>query len=99
MSHRLRFSEAALDDIQRLYMFLADRDIEAADAALQELEKAWELLGSFPFSCRKVDDANPFLRELVIPFGHAGYVALFDIDDDQTLTILAVRHQREDDYH
>ena len=31
MSHRLRFSEAALDDIQRLYMFLADRDIEAAD--------------------------------------------------------------------
>lgn len=99
MSHQLRFSEAALGDIQRLYRFLADRDIEAADAALQELEKAWELLGSFPFSARKVDEDNPFLRELVIPFGGAGYVALFEIDDDQTLTILAVRHQREDDYH
>jgi hypothetical protein len=52
-----------------------------------------------PFACRKVDNGNPFLRELVIPFGGAGYVALFEIDDDTTLTLLAVRHQREDDYH
>jgi hypothetical protein len=52
-----------------------------------------------PFACRKVDDANPFLRELLVPFGRAGYVAFFDIEDEHTLTILAVRHQREDDYH
>jgi hypothetical protein len=26
-------------------------------------------------------------------------VALFEIDDQQTVTVLAVRHQREDDYH
>ena len=25
--------------------------------------------------------------------------ALFEIDDSKTVTILAVRHQREDDYH
>jgi hypothetical protein len=42
---------------------------------------------------------SPFLRELVIPFGGTGCVALFEIDDNQTVTILAVRHQREDDYH
>jgi len=36
---------------------------------------------------------------LVIPFGASGYVALFEIDDDNTVTILAVRHHREDDYH
>jgi len=35
----------------------------------------------------------------VIPFGAAGYVALFEIDNDKTVTILAVRHQREDDFH
>jgi mRNA-degrading endonuclease RelE of RelBE toxin-antitoxin system len=35
----------------------------------------------------------------VIPFGSTGYVALFEIDDDKTVTILAVRHQREDDYY
>ena len=36
--------------------------------------------------------------DLVIPFGSAGYVALFEIEDRQTVTVLAVRQQREDDY-
>jgi hypothetical protein len=35
----------------------------------------------------------------VIPFGSAGYVALFEIEDDKHVSILAVRHQREDDYY
>jgi hypothetical protein len=38
------------------------------------------------------------LRGLLISFGSAGYVALFEIEDAQTVTILAVRHQREEDY-
>lgn len=99
MSHQLRFTEAALGDIERLYRFLADQDIRAADTALHALKKAWELLGSFPFSARKADPANPFLRELLVPFDGAGFVALFEIEDGATVTILAVRHQREDDYH
>ncbi|MDX9768663.1 MAG: type II toxin-antitoxin system RelE/ParE family toxin, partial [Ectothiorhodospiraceae bacterium] len=41
---------------------------------------------------------TPFLRELLISFGATGYVMLFEIDDASTVTILAVRHQREDDY-
>lgn len=52
-----------------------------------------------PFSCRKVRRDNPFLRELVIPFGSAGYVALYEIESERTVTVLAVRHQREEDYH
>ena len=47
---------------------------------------------------RKAGDA-PFLRELIIPFGRTGYVALFEVEDAATVTILAVRHQLEDDYH
>ena len=58
-----------------------------------------ELLGLSPFSCRKAVADDPLLRELVIPFGAAGYVALFEIEGPSTVTILAVRHQREDDYH
>jgi len=42
---------------------------------------------------------NPYLLELVISFGAAGYVALFEIEPDDIVTILAVRHQRESDYH
>ena len=99
MSHRLRFAQTALRDVERLYRFLADQDIPAAEAALDAFDKGWDLLGSFPFSARKADPANPFLRELLIPFGGAGYVALYEINDNATVTILAVRHQREDDYH
>lgn len=99
MSHRVRFTPTARDDLERLYAFLADHDLDAAEAALEALEKAWELMGRFPFSARKADALNPFLREMLIPFGRAGYVALFEIDDGETVTVLAVRHQREDDYH
>ena len=53
----------------------------------------------FPFPAREADPAKPLLRELLIPFGGAGYMALYEIDDGHTVTILAARHQREDDYH
>jgi hypothetical protein len=53
----------------------------------------------FPFACRKADEkGNRFIRELVIAFGGTGHLTLFGIDDNQTVTALAVRHQREEDY-
>jgi mRNA-degrading endonuclease RelE of RelBE toxin-antitoxin system len=39
------------------------------------------------------------LRELIAPFGSAGYVVLFEVEDASTVSILAVRHQRKDDYY
>ena len=99
MSFHVRISNAAQDDLERLLDFLAPMDYAAALRARAAIQRGYEFLADMPFACRKVDEDNPFLRELVIPFGGAGYVALFEIDDDQTLTILAVRHQREDDYH
>ncbi|HOY78223.1 MAG TPA: type II toxin-antitoxin system RelE/ParE family toxin [Hyphomonadaceae bacterium] len=99
MSFRVRISNAAQDDLERLLDFLAPVDYPAALRARVAIERGYALLSDMPFACRKADDANPFLRELIIPFGGAGYVALFEIDDEHTLTILAVRHQREDDYH
>ena len=56
------------------------------------------VLERFPFTCRKAAD-SPFLRDLIIPFGSTGYVALFEVIDDKTVVVGAVRHQREDDYH
>jgi plasmid stabilization system protein ParE len=119
---RVRYAGAARDDLKRLYGFLVTRDVEAAERALEAITRAVEVLRDFPFTCRKVDEANPFLRELVISFGDSGYVALFEIEGDpeaseehtdaderaeadeqdepvRYVSILAVRHQREDDYH
>ena len=98
MTFRVRFTLEAKTDLQSLYGFLAEQDLETAQRALDVIDRAWILLEEFPFSCRKAEDSNPFLREIVIPFGSAGCVALFEIEDRQTITVLAVRHQREDDY-
>ncbi|MEX0706664.1 MAG: type II toxin-antitoxin system RelE/ParE family toxin [Woeseia sp.] len=98
MSFRVRFTLEAKSDLERLYSFLAEQDLATAERALDVIDRAWTILEEFPFSCRKAEDSNPFVREIVIPFGSAGYVALFDIEDRQTVTVLAVRHQREDDY-
>ena len=97
---RVRFTEEAEDDLLRLFDHLVQNDVDAAVRAEQAIAKAVEVLQIFPFSCRKAlgDGGSPFLRELVIPFGGAGYVALFEVEDQQTVTVLAVRHQREDDY-
>ena len=98
MIYKIRYTASAREDLLRLYAFLPDQDLQAVEHALTTIEKSMELLQAFPFTCRKVMADNPFIRELVISFGVNGYVALFEIDDDTTVTILAVRHHREDDY-
>ena len=98
MAYQVRFTKAAREDLKRLYGFLLVQDKAAATKALNTIEHAIELLKTFPFTCRKAQADNPFLRELIISFSANGYVALFEIDENETVTILAVRHQREDDY-
>jgi len=98
---QVRFTQEAESDLVRLYGFILARDESdwaLAERALDAIRNALRSLTLSPFSCRKAT-GSPFLRELVIPFGPSGYVALFEIDDDKTVTILAIRHQREDDYH
>ena len=101
MSFRVRFTETAEADLVRLYEYILERnetDWAIAERALEAIKNGIRSLELSPFSFRKATADNPFLRELIIPFGVAGYVALFEIDGSETVTILAVRHQREDDY-
>jgi plasmid stabilization system protein ParE len=97
--YRVRFTPDAEDDLLRLYDFLLVKDLAAAEQALHAIRGGVDILGFSPFVCRKAEGGNALLRELVIPFGASGYVALFEIEAGERVTILAVRHQREDDYH
>lgn len=99
MTFRVRYTRGARDDLVRLYGWPLERDVAAAECALAAVDEAVDVLGRFPFACRKADPANPWLRELLVSFGNAGYVLLYEIEDEHTLTILAVRHQREEDYY
>ena len=103
MSFAVRYSAAARQDLTRLYEHLLERcvsaeDMALADRAIDSIEASVVALARAPFIHRKAGH-SPFLRELVIAFGHSGYVALFEIEDAATVTVLAVRHQLEDDYH
>jgi plasmid stabilization system protein ParE len=95
---RVRYTPEAEEDLLRLFDFLLEKDLQAAERALTTIEGGVELLRTSPFSCRKAVSGNPLLRELIIPFGAAGYVALFEVDGPDSVTILAIRHQREDDF-
>jgi plasmid stabilization system protein ParE len=102
VTFRVRFTREAENDLVRLYEFILHRDQadwELAERALEAIRHALAGLERSPFSYRKARGGDsPFLRDLVIPFGSAGYVALFEIEGNDVVTILAVRHQREDDY-
>ena len=99
MSYAVRLASAAADDLQQLIELLADNDVNAAERARFTIGEALKFLSLFPFSCRKASAENPFLREMVIAFERDGYVALFEVETANVVTISAVRHQREDDYH
>ena len=106
MSYRVRLTQEAENDLIRLYDFILERelqrlstgDLEVAEKALNAIKEGFLSLSRSPFTCRKADQ-SPFLRELVIPFGHSGYVALFEIVDSENVVIAAVRHMQENDYH
>lgn len=105
MTYTVAFSEAAPNDLEQLFDFALQRELdsEAGDLdiparAVQAIKDGVAFLKSSPFACRKAGSSS-FVRELIIPFGRTGYVALFEIVDSNTVIIGAIRHQREDDYH
>jgi len=99
MTYRVSLTAKARDDIRRLYSYMLERDEEAAERALDAITSSIRLLEDFPFSFRKAAAGNGLIRELLVLFGSSGYVVLFRITNATTVTIAAVRHQREDDYH
>lgn len=96
-NYRVRFTKRAEKDLIRLYDFLLESDVAAAEKALGAIRSGLALVAFSPFACRKVAPHMPRHRELIIPFGKAGYVALFEIDGASTVTVIAIRHQRECD--
>ena len=104
MSFVVELSPAAEADLERLFDFLLERsetteDLDRAQAAIDAIRAtAQHRLAITPFSFRKAA-GNPAQRELIIPFGGTGYVALYEIVSASKVIVLAVRHQLEEDYH
>jgi len=89
------FAPAAIRDLQRLRGFLRRKNPDAARRAGEAIRQGVKMLGAHPHVGRLVDDLPEQFREWLIDFGDSGYVARYRIDDGGTVTILAVRHQKE----
>ena len=103
MRFEVLFSAAADDDLARLVDFLLDRaetlaDLDSAQAAVDAVRAAvLNPLAATPCSFRKAGK-SPTRRELIIPYGATGHVALCEIASPSSVVVLALRHQLEDDY-
>lgn len=107
MTFRVELLASALEDLDRLYAFILEREFSSrggseaaqiAQTALDNIMDGLTQLQKIPYTCRKAG-SSPYVRELVIRFGHSGYVALFEIVGERDVKVTAIRHQREDDYH
>ena len=93
---RIVLHEAALDDLERLYDFLAKHDEDAAERAAKCIDEAVSQFANYP---ELVPLLHGGYRVLSIPFGKRGYSVahVYDADMDEVL-ILGIKHQLEEFY-
>ena len=97
MTTRWQLTTEAADDLERLTDFLLESAPEAALDTVSIVLDGLSILAQHPLVGRPLPGGQ---RELVISRGRTGYLALYR-DDAQAdvVLVLALRHQRESDYH
>jgi plasmid stabilization system protein ParE len=93
---QVRFARHAQADLRRLHDFLVVKNPGAATRARTAIVEAIRLLETQPEIGRPVEDG---FRELVIRFGHRGYLARYRYDEKAGIALVAaIRHQLEAGY-
>ncbi|WP_296752327.1 type II toxin-antitoxin system RelE/ParE family toxin [Thiobacillus sp.] len=91
---RLIWAPSALLDVQRVYRFLASKNMDAASQAVKAIRAGVKIIARHPEIGRPAEDLEPECREWPIGFGDSGYVVLYR-QDGELVTVLALRHQKE----
>ncbi len=96
---RLIITEGAALGLERCRSVLADKSTQAVERAGRAIAARLRLLQTTPAAMGRPFDDDAQLRELPIPFGESGYVALYRFEPEaDAVYVLAVRHQREAGY-
>lgn len=90
----LLWTEFAKDDLQRLYNFIADYNLEAAEAAIELIFTEGNRLLEFPEIGKMMDDNETF-REWIFQFGSRGYALQYEVRGNRVI-LLRIWHGRED---
>jgi toxin ParE1/3/4 len=88
------FSPDATTDVERVREFLDINNPEAARRALHTIFAALEHVEKFPDFGKPTEDAD--IRQIVVPFGAAGYVVRYtNLPEQGNVLVLRVWHGRE----
>ena len=90
---RVEVTRRALEDLERLFEFLATENPKRAREKILSVRRAMELLADHPLLGREAEVGR---RELVLSRGRYGYLAKYRwLPAEEVVLILAVRHQLE----
>lgn len=92
-------TEGAAQGLERCRRFLNGKAPEAARRAGQAIERQFLLLENMPEIGRPIEAETLECRELLIPFGDSGYVALYRHEPVRdAVYVLAFRQQKKAGY-
>ena len=91
---KLVFSPVAIEDLQRLYIFISERNPSSLKKAAKRLRQAFEILKEHPLIGYELDHLTG-IRELLIPFGKGNYVIRYRAEKKR-VSIAHLWHSRED---
>jgi plasmid stabilization system protein ParE len=94
MNTRMVWLPEALEDVERLYDFLAEKSPSAARRAAKAILDGAKLLEATPEAGRPMND-DTRRRELFMAFGAGAYVLRYKIDPAGTVVVIRVWHSRE----
>jgi plasmid stabilization system protein ParE len=95
---KIVYTQKAQSGFLRCRQFLQSKNPLAAKRASAAIDLQLDILSRHPEAGRPFADM-PELRELPIPFGDTGYVALYRyLPDLDLIVLLAFRHQKEAGY-
>jgi plasmid stabilization system protein ParE len=87
-------SPDAVEDVERLRLFLDQHNPDAAQRALAAIWQAIERLEEFPNLGMQTHDAE--LRQIVVRFGASGYIVRYAVlAEAQDILITRIWHGRE----
>lgn len=83
----------AIEDMDRLFSFLKEKNVRAAQRAARLIKSGADLLLDQPMIGRLMDDDSG-RRELFLPFGHSAYALRYKLEGEEVV-IIRVWHGRE----
>lgn len=93
----IKYTEQAINDLQRLANFLENVAPEKVDNAINTIISKIDMLVNMPLlgvfvPNQKIDN----LRKLSIPYGKNAYIVLYSYNETENLVIIqTIRHSRE----